>query len=105
MLCAAVALCACGGGTVGSLLVDPGQYESYHCQDLAAQWTLLNNRDKTLRNLIARASEATGGAVIGAMTYRTELETIAARRKLVQQEAAEKKCELTTVYQSDQDIR
>jgi hypothetical protein len=101
---AAMALCGCGGG-VGPLLVDPGQYDSYHCKDLTLQWTTLNDREKTLRNLTARASEGTGGAVIGALTYRTELETIAARRKLVQQEATEKKCELTTVYQSDQDIR
>jgi hypothetical protein len=102
----AIALCACGGGGgVGSLLVDPGQYDAFRCTDLTQQMTLLNDREKVLRNLIARASEATGGAVIGAVTYRTELETIAARRKMVQQQATEKKCELAPVYQSDQDIR
>jgi hypothetical protein len=100
----AMALSGCGGG-VGSLLVDPGQYDAYHCKDLVQQMDTLNAREKKLRDLTAKASEATGGAVIGALTYRTELETIAARRKLVQQQATEKKCELTTVYQSDQSVR
>lgn len=103
VLLGALALAGCGGG-VGTLLVDPGQYDAYHCKDLTQQWDLLNTREKTLHALMARARQATGGAVIGAMTYQTELDTIAAKRKLVQQQAAEKKCELTTAYQSDQDI-
>jgi autotransporter translocation and assembly factor TamB len=100
-----MALCGCGGGGVGSLLVDPGQYDAFHCKDLVQVWGTFNAREQTLRSLTAKASEATGGAVIGALTYRTELETIAAQRKLVQQEAAEKKCELGTTYQSDQGVR
>jgi hypothetical protein len=97
---AAVALAGCGG--VGSLLVDPGQFDSYHCNDLVGQLKVLDAREAQLRNLVARASQATGGTVIGAMTYRTEIETIAAKRKLIQQQATEKKCELTQNSQSDQ---
>jgi hypothetical protein len=97
-------LSACGGG-VGTLLVDPGQFDAYHCNDLVSQWNALSDREKKLRNLTARASEATGGTVIGVLTYRSELETIATQKKLLQQQATEKKCELSTVYQSDQGIQ
>src|SRR5208282_2757439 len=63
---ALVALTGCSmrDGT-GSLLVDPGRYSAYHCNDLAARWKVLVAREKDLRSLMAKADEGGGGAVIG----------------------------------------
>jgi len=52
-----------------------------------------------------KASQNGAGAVIGTVAYRTDYETVLAEEKLVQREAGEKKCELTTTFQSDQSIR
>jgi hypothetical protein len=86
-------------------MVDPLRYEGYHCQDLLSQWNGLQAQEKNLRNLMARADEGPGGSVIGTLTYRTDYETVLGQEKVLQRTAAEKKCALTPVYESDQTIR
>jgi hypothetical protein len=111
LLCAAaavagMALAGCGlGNGPGSFLVDPGRYEAYHCNDLVTRWKQLTDREKELRALMDKASQSGTGAVIGAVAYRTDYEGVLTEEKLVQREASEKKCELTTTFQSDQLIR
>lgn len=97
-------LADCSGG-VGTLMVDPGQYTAYHCDQLATQQKSLNVRETQLRDLILRASEGGGGTVIGALAYRTDYENVLAQEKLLRREAAEKKCSLEPTYTSDQTIR
>jgi len=102
----ALVLAGCGlGNGPGSFLVDPGRYEAYHCNDLVTRWKQLADREKELRGLMDRASQTGTGAVIGTITYRSDYESMLTEQKLVQREAAEKKCELTTTFQSDQSIR
>jgi hypothetical protein len=109
-LCAllASALTGCGGLSLGngpgSWMVDPGKYDGYHCNDLVIRWVQLQDREKELRTLMARASQATGGTVIGQVTYRTDYESVLTEKKIVQQQAANKNCELVATYQSDQGV-
>jgi hypothetical protein len=105
-LLAAVALCGCGlsENTASTLMVDPGHYEGYHCNELVAQWQKLVAREKDLRNLMERAQES-GNAVIGTITYRADYETVLGEQRVLQRTAAEKKCTLVPAYQSDQTIR
>ena len=99
------ALSGCTNGA-GSLLVDPGRYSAYHCNDLAAQWKVLVAREKELRDLMDRADQGGGGgAVIGSLAYRSDYESVRTDEQLVQREAAEKNCNSTTQFQSDQAIR
>jgi len=111
LLCAAVAaaamaLAGCGlGNGPASWLVDPGRYEAYHCNDLVTRWKALSDREKDLRALMDKASQSGTGAVIGTIAYRTDYESVLTEEKLVQREANDKKCELTTTFQSDQSIR
>ena len=102
----ALALAGCGlGNGPGSFIVDPGKYDGYHCNDLVTRWKMLNGREKELRNLMDKAGQSAGGAVIGAVVYRSDYESVLTEMKMVQQRAVEKKCELTSTYQSDTGIR
>ena len=105
-LLAAVALAGCGlsENSSGTLMVDPGHYEGYHCNELTAQWQKLEAREKDLRSLMQRAQES-GYAVIGTMTYRADYETVLGEQKVLQRTAAEKNCTLVPAYKSDQTIR
>lgn len=104
----AVVLAGCSEGA-GTLLVDPGRYSAYHCKDMAAQWKVLTKREKELHDLIERADQGGGGAVIGSLAYRTDYETVRSEERLLQREAVEKNCNSTnqspTQFQSDQAIR
>jgi hypothetical protein len=103
---AVFALAGCGAGNdAGSLLIDPGRYSAYHCNELAAQWKILVAREKELRGLMDKASEGGGGAVIGSLAYRTDYESTLSDERLLKQTAAEKNCGSTTEFQSDQGIR
>lgn len=98
-------LTGCGlGNGPGSLIVDPGKFDSYHCNDLVARWKLNNAKEQELRNLIDRAAQAPGGTVIGTLTYRSDYESVLTEKRIIQQQAAEKNCELTATYQSDQGV-
>jgi hypothetical protein len=106
LACGAVALAGCGlDNGPGSWMVDPGRYDAYHCNDLVSRWKQLTVREQELRNLMAKASQGGGGSVIGNVAYRPEYENILSEMKLVQRQAAEKKCELVATFQSDQGIR
>ena len=86
-------------------MVDPGRYEAYHCNDLVTRWKQLSDRERDLRALMDKASQSGTGAMIGAVAYRSDYESVLTQERLVQRAAAEKKCELTTTFQSDQSIR
>jgi hypothetical protein len=106
---AAAAICAvlagCGlSNSAGSLLVEPGAYDAYNCKDLITEWGTLNKREEQLRNLMSKASQG-GGTVIGSLTYGPDYQTVLSKKKLVQQAAVEKNCELVATFRSDQSIR
>jgi hypothetical protein len=102
---AGLALAGCGlDNGPGSLFVDPGRYSVFHCNDLATQWTALLKREKELRALMDKANESGGGVVVGTLAYRSDYETVLTEKRLVQRQAAEKKCEIGSTFQSDQDI-
>jgi len=107
VLAAAAALAGCSVSTdgIGALGVDPSYFSALHCKDLVTRWQQLNTRESELRNLMDRASEGGGGTVIGALSYRTDYELVLSQMKLIQRTAAQKNCELTHTYQSDQTIR
>jgi hypothetical protein len=99
------ALAGCGASVdPGSLLIDPGRYSAYRCNDLAARWKVLVAREKELNGLMAKASEGGGGAVIGSLAYRTDYDSVLSDEKLLQRAAAEKDCGFTPEFQSDRGI-
>jgi hypothetical protein len=101
---AALAGCGMSDGP-GALLIDPGRYSAYHCNDLAARWKVLVAREKDLRALMDKADQTAGGAVIGSLAYRTDYDSVIGEERLLQRTAAEKNCNFTTQFQSDQIIR
>jgi hypothetical protein len=77
-----------------TFMIDPAHYAVYHCDGLQARLKALQTRQQELSNLMARASEGSGGALIGNLTYRADYENAIAEEKLLRRTAAEKKCDL-----------
>jgi len=86
-------------------LSETGQAFFRDCNDLVTRWKQLTAREKELHGLMDKASQSGTGAVVGAVAYRSDYESILTEEKLVQREASDKKCELTTTFQSDQSVR
>jgi hypothetical protein len=103
---AAFALAGCSASSdPGAFLVDPGRYDAYRCNDLAARWKVLTARETELRGLMDKASEGGGGTVIGSLAYRTDYDAVRSDEKLLLRIAAEKNCGFNPSLQSDQIIR
>ncbi len=107
---ATVALTGCGAFSDGaaSVLVDPGKYTLYHCNDMIARRKALLARQAELRALMDKASEGTGGKVIGTLAYRSDYEAAVSDERLLERNAADIKCNLVpppSNFQSDQTIR
>jgi hypothetical protein len=85
--------CATGDG-VSSFIIDPGHYSVYHCDGLTARLKALLTREQELANLMDRASEGGGGALIGNLSYRADYENAVGEEKVLRRAAAEKKCAL-----------
>ena len=95
----------CAGSDSGALLIDPGHYSAYHCNDLAARAKVLAAREKDLHALMERADQGGGGGVIGSLAYRPDYDSVLGEEKLLQRTAAEKNCSPAQQFQSDQVIR
>jgi hypothetical protein len=85
-------LAGCSTSTV--LLADPGRYSVYHCDAMPGKLAGLQERQRELSNLMARASDGAGGALIGTMSYRADYESAIEEEKVLRRAAAEKKCNL-----------
>jgi hypothetical protein len=79
---------------VSTLMIDPAHYSVYHCDGLQARLKALQAREQELSNLMVRASEGGGGALIGNLTYRADYENTLAEEKVLRRTAADKKCDL-----------
>jgi hypothetical protein len=106
---AAVMLAACAlPEGAGTLLVDPGHYTAYHCNDLADQWKILVTREKDLRGLMDKADaggNSNAGALVGSVAYRPEYEAVMSNEKLLQNAAKDKNCSFIAEFQSDHTLR
>jgi outer membrane murein-binding lipoprotein Lpp len=107
VIVAAATLAGCGSDGASAMLVDPARYDGFHCNELVTQWKALMAREKELRNLMDKADESSGGAIIGTFAYRGDYETVLEQEKVLQRTAATQKCQLvpTSTATSDQTIR
>lgn len=89
----ALLLGACAGSdTVGSLLVSPGKYDVYNCEQLASRLKVSITREKELKGLIDKAERDAGGVVVSALAYKTEYATARGDVRLLEDTIQRKQC-------------
>jgi hypothetical protein len=97
LLGAGVSGCAeVGDSFASAAFVDPAKYELFDCKQLEGERKQLQTRTAELQGLIAKASTATGGAVVGEMVYRNDYISARAQAKLADEMWLRNKCVATT---------
>ena len=89
---AASALPAHAQERVEQFFVAPGKYVLYDCPQLAAAEKRLTERDKELRNLIARAKQGPAGGLISTLVYDPDYYSNLGELHEVQRERRDKNC-------------
>jgi hypothetical protein len=91
----AALLCGCAGSatdTMGSLIVAPGKYDFYSCEQLGNHLKAAIVREQELKGLIDKAERDTSGAVVSAFAYRTDYATARGNVLLIKETAEKKSC-------------
>lgn len=84
--------CAVSGERAEDFYVAPGKYIFYDCTQLAGAAAHFVQRDKELKDLMARAKQGAGGELVSAMAYNSDYYSNLGELKDVRREQAEKKC-------------
>jgi hypothetical protein len=100
-----LALAGCSGSEqVASLVVQPGKYSAYNCQQLSSRGREITQRERELKDLMSRASQKAGGDLVSAIAYRSDYAVVRGELKELDQTAAEKNCPITWRAESDRSI-
>jgi len=100
----AVVLAGCSSlDDASEMLVAPGKYESYTCQQLVTETKAAAARERELKELIGKAVKGTTGPIISAAAYDTEYLTTYGELRQLRETAERKRCE--PQWQSDGLIR
>ena|SRR5262249_53206402 len=77
-----------------TVFADPGQYEFYNCEQLAAQRTARKARAEELKLLMDKAEGSTGGAFVNLIAYKSDYVTAQEDLKVIDATAHVKKCNI-----------
>jgi hypothetical protein len=86
--------CASSGGITdgGDALVSPNKYAMYTCLDLSDRTKAVRARQIELEQVMDRASQGAGGALVSAIAYRTEYAQTRGELRLLAKAEEEQQC-------------
>jgi hypothetical protein len=98
-----IVLAGCGmvGEDTAALVVAPGKFDYYSCEELARTRVTLNEREQELSELMAKAAQSPMGEFVGAVSYKTELTQARGQLKQIAVVAERKNCALDSKRKSD----
>jgi hypothetical protein len=88
--------CTTAGGSpddmTSRLMIAPGKYTLYNCQQLAERSVVITTRQKELQGLMAKAETAADGRVVSAIAYRPEYVALRADMNELRNATAARDC-------------
>ena len=90
---------------MGGAFVDPGKYEFYSCEQIAANRKAVEAREQQLKLLMDKARQSTGGAAISLVAYQGEYTAAQEELKVIDATARLKKCKTPENWSSTSAIR
>jgi hypothetical protein len=102
---ALLAGCASTADNPLTLFVDPGKYQYYSCEQIAAQRKNWSNRQSDLKLLMDKADQSAGGAVVNVLAYKADYVTAGEELKVLESTARTKNCTTPANWKSNSTIR
>ena len=109
-LCAAL----CAGGLLQACAVsdnpltvfaDPGKYQYNTCEQIAGQKKNWTTREQELRQLMDKADQSAGGAVVNVLAYKADHVAALEELKVLEATARSKNCETSDKWRSNTVVR
>jgi hypothetical protein len=90
---------------MGGAFVDPGKYEFYSCEQIAANRKRVATQLEQLKLLMDKAEKGAGGAVVNVIAYKGDYVMAQDELKLIDATARDKKCKTPENWSSTSAIR
>jgi len=90
---------------MGGAFVDPGKYEFYSCDQIAANRKSVEKRAQELKLLMEKAEKGVGGALVNVIAYKGEYAATQDELKVIDATARDKKCKTPENWSSTSAIR
>ena len=87
-----VAACSTSSKVDVMLFADPGKYEYHTCEQILKAGNAVAEREAKLRELIQKAEQSPGGALVGTVAYRGEHRTVVEELGLIDTVSRRKQC-------------
>jgi hypothetical protein len=93
------------GGNPAVLFADPAKYQFSSCEQLAKHRKELSTREQELRQLMDRAQQGTGGALVNVLAYKGDYVAATEELSLIESTATSKKCDTPANWPSNSAVR
>jgi len=90
---------------VGGTFEDPGRYEWYSCEQIAANRKVAEAKVQKLKLLMDKAEQGVGGAVVSVIAYQVEYTAAQDELKVIDATERDKKCKTPQNWSSSSAIR
>ena len=97
--------CATPGDSSVTLFADPGKYQYSSCEQLALQRKTWTTKEQDLKQLMDRAEQGTGGAVVNVLAYKADYVAATEELKVLERAARSKHCASPENWGSSSAIR
>jgi hypothetical protein len=105
LVAGALAGCSGLGDNPFTVFADPGKYEYYSCDQINKQRKEVTTREQELRELMNKAGQETGGAVVNVLAYKADHVAASEELRVLESAARSKNCENPANWRSNSTIR
>jgi hypothetical protein len=88
-----------------TLFADPGKYEFYSCDQLAAQRKHWSTREQELKLLMDKAEQSAGGSVVNLLAYKADHVAASEELRVLELTARSKNCRSPADWRSNSAVR
>src|SRR5882724_2281324 len=88
-----------------TVFADPGKYQYNTCEQIAGQKKTWTTREKELKQLMDKAEQSTGGAVVNVLAYKADHIAALEELKVLEATARSKNCDSPDKWQSNTVVR
>ena len=97
--------CASTIDTPLTVFADPGKYDYNNCEQMAEQKKKWVTREQELRQLMDKADQSAGGAVVNVLAYKADHIAALEELKLLEAAGRSKKCDPSEKWRSNTVVR
>jgi len=98
-------LASCSTDSPVTVFADPGQYQYHSCEQLAGQRKYWAGREQEIKQLMDKADQGAGGAIVNVLAYKADYVAATEQIKLVEAAARSKNCETPASWRSNSVVR